>query len=131
MEEMARSIAIVFSLPASAVTTRAGLGLAPLADESTRRARDAVASSSLTHARSGWNERKREHGWEGWCRRSVKLMALTGEVDFVWSTWPGSRFSHLSRYTKTSSIGQCIPLQARVGIAASYYALRQVSVGTW
>ena len=119
MEEMARSIAIFF--PPNLCSDDSGrLWLRHL---QTSEGRISFLRSSLTHTRDrdGTKEReRRERGWDGWCRRSVKLMALTGEVDFVWGTWPGSRFSHLSRYTKTSSIGQCIPLQARVGIAASY-----------
>jgi hypothetical protein len=91
------------SLPTSA-GTRAGSGYATC-----RRARDAAASSiSLTHAtrdRDGTNEREGTDGRVGVARRSVKSMALTGEVDFVWSTWPGSRFSR-SRNTKTSAAYQ-------------------------
>jgi len=56
MEEMARSIAIVFSLPASAVTTRAGLGLAPLADETS----EGRSSFLLSHTRDRDGTKERE-----------------------------------------------------------------------
>ena len=61
MEEMARSIAIVFSLPASAVTTRAGLGLAPLADETS----EGRSSFLLSHTRAIGMERKKERARMG------------------------------------------------------------------
>jgi hypothetical protein len=63
MEEMAKGIAIFF--PPNLCRDSGRLWLRHL---QTSEGRSSFLDLSHTrYAGSGWNERKRGHGWEGWC----------------------------------------------------------------